>query len=279
MFFNRFFTSIFLIILLISIIFYLPNVCFWLSSLILCLLAQSEFYEMFRKKGLHPFKKYGLFAGFVIITIQYLIFQHSWLAQFKESLLLIMVIIMIGLIVRVLFQFEHVQPLANMATTVAGVIYIPWLFCFLIKIRFLYDVHGKWYILMLFCISKFTDIMAYVSGSLLGRHKLAPMISAKKTIEGSIGGLCGAILAGILLKLSFAGVYQVFSWSQLLILTIVLGVFGQVGDLFESALKRDAGIKDSGQLFPGMGGALDVIDSLLVVSPMMYLMLVFFNIR
>lgn len=130
--------------------------------------------------------------------------------------------------------------------------------------------HGAWLMLFVAVCVWATDTFAYFVGRFLGRHKLAPQLSPGKTIEGSIGGLLGAILVG-------AGFGY---WIHLpplhgIAVGALAGVMGQVGDLFESALKRELGIKDFGRVLPGHGGALDRFDSLLFVAPLAYLYLHF----
>jgi phosphatidate cytidylyltransferase len=114
-------------------------------------------------------------------------------------------------------------------------------------------------------ITKLGDIGAYLVGSRWGKKPLVPHISPKKTIEGSLGGLAFNIL-GALISKSFLP----FDYPQLLVAAVCLGVLGQLGDLSESLLKRDCQVKDSGNIFPGMGGALDQIDSLLFTAPVFY---------
>ena len=114
-------------------------------------------------------------------------------------------------------------------------------------------------------ITKLGDIGAYLIGSSFGKHPLIPRISPKKTIEGAFGGLLFSVL-GALASRIFLG----FDYLHLILIGLGLGILGQLGDLSESLLKRDCGIKDSGSIFPGMGGVLDEIDSLLFAGPVFY---------
>ena len=111
-----------------------------------------------------------------------------------------------------------------------------------------------------------TDTGAYLIGRQFGRHLLAPQVSPKKTVEGSLGGL----VLSIVVALVFWRLVGETSWLKYLILAIIVGVSGQIGDLFESALKRSAGVKDSGNLIPGHGGILDRFDSLIFAIPLVY---------
>jgi len=112
-----------------------------------------------------------------------------------------------------------------------------------------------------------SDSAAYYAGTLWGKHPLMPSISPKKTYEGLLGGLMGAIAAAVLAQIWFA---SELSWTDAVVLGILLTLTGLAGDLFESAIKRRAGVKDSGGILPGHGGMLDRIDSLLFTAPTFY---------
>ena len=114
-----------------------------------------------------------------------------------------------------------------------------------------------------------TDIAAYEVGRRIGRTKLAPTISPNKTVEGFIAGLLGGLLIGLIYGLCFMKTGFVAS----LLIPLFISLLGQLGDLLESKVKRLAGVKDSGRIFPGHGGVLDRFDSLLLTSPFMYLLL------
>ena len=152
---------------------------------------------------------------------------------------------------------------------VQGVLYIPVLLVLLIPIR--QAPQGFWLIFTLVFVVFAGDTMALYVGTFLGRHKLCPNISPKKTIEGSLGGLGGNLLAGLIMKLTvFSGV----GWGQAVIFCLAVGAAGQIGDLFESQMKRASGIKDSGGILPGHGGMLDRIDALLFAGPVAYVLIV-----
>ena len=132
---------------------------------------------------------------------------------------------------------------------------------------------GRWWLLYLIVVTKITDVGAYFVGRLWGKHKLAPVLSPKKTVEGAIAGFCCAVIISVVLQM----IGQKFSEGtfdlnliQAIWLGMLIGVLGQVGDLAESLLKRDAVVKDSNTL-PGLGGVLDMVDSLLLTAPVVYL--------
>lgn len=145
------------------------------------------------------------------------------------------------------------------------IIYLPLLLSHLLLLWDLPD--GRSLVAMVFLVTWGGDAFSYYSGTAWGRHKLAPRISPNKTIEGSIGGVFGAGLFSLLL----AGTGLLFSsWLFILILGMIANVVGQLGDLFESYLKRFAGLKDSGVIIPGHGGMLDRLDSVLFAVPVIY---------
>lgn len=158
------------------------------------------------------------------------------------------------------------------AWTVAGVLYIGWLLSHLVAIRGLEDGRN-WVFLALFDTMA-SDSAAFFVGRALGRHLLAPRISPNKTWEGTIGGIAGAIVISILFLLE-TPFNLPLSYIQAILLGLFISIFGQLGDLLESLLKRGMGAKDSGKLVPGHGGALDRLDSLIFAGAFVYYYLLF----
>lgn len=154
--------------------------------------------------------------------------------------------------------------LIGIALGLTGMIYVAWLFGFIIRLKWLPDGTG-WVVLLLLTV-KAGDIGAYLIGTRWGRHRLLPRVSPNKSVEGSLGGLAFS-LAGAVTAWR-AG--WVPSLAETVGVGLVLEVLAQVGDLVESMIKRDYGVKDAGVLFPGLGGALDLIDSLLFTTPVLY---------
>jgi phosphatidate cytidylyltransferase len=149
---------------------------------------------------------------------------------------------------------------------VLGIIYIPLSLSLLAAIRSQPD--GMGFIFLLLAVIFAGDTSAFYVGSYLGRHKLSPAISPGKTVEGALGGLSGNLLAG---SIGIAFFMPSIPWAGGILFFLAAGVAGQVGDLFESEMKRSSDIKDSGGLLPGHGGFLDRIDALLFASPVAYL--------
>ena len=148
---------------------------------------------------------------------------------------------------------------------VLGLVYLPFLLGHLMQLRLLPD--GRQWIFMTLIVIMSCDTFAYFVGSKIGKRKLYPAVSPNKSIEGGVGGLVGSVFAVIIVKFTFLPILGFFDavWIGLL-----LGIMGQLGDLFESLLKRACQVKDSGNIIPGHGGMLDRLDSLLFAFPVVY---------
>lgn len=155
----------------------------------------------------------------------------------------------------------------------AGSLYVGWTLAHLILLR-LSGPQGLWRALLVFAGVWATDSMAYFVGTLFGRHKLKPSLSPRKSVEGAVGGLLGGVLAAWLVGLPLG-----LPAGLRLGLGLAVAVFGQVGDLAESALKRHAGMKDSGHSLPGHGGLLDRFDSTLLGAPLIYYVLALWALK
>jgi phosphatidate cytidylyltransferase len=184
----------------------------------------------------------------------------------------------------IVFFLVHFSQTSNALPTIAvqffGVCYVAVPLSLLLGILYPFPHHGipqegKWWLAYLIVVTKITDVGAYFVGRLWGSHKLSPMLSPKKTVEGAVAGLVCAIGMSVGMHY-FAEAYAQNSFHLTLIeavwLGCLVGIFGQVGDLAESLLKRDAVVKDSNTL-PGLGGVLDMLDSLLLTTPIVYFFL------
>src|SRR5207237_10612466 len=129
---------------------------------------------------------------------------------------------------------------------------------------------GQFYCLYLIAVTKFSDMGAYLTGSSFGRHLMIPHISAKKTWEGFFGALALALLCSLALFKLMPGHLSMLTWTHATILGLLLGFAAVIGDLAESIIKRSTGVKDSGNFLPGIGGALDLVDSLLFTAPLLF---------
>lgn len=274
MFQKRFLTSIVLISSVTLLIFFAPWPLFMGIGILLGSLALKEFFKMMDERGLHPLVFFGIFSGIVLFLVEFISIHYPSVETSLDLTPMTYFLIVFGTFLVVLARFGHVALIACIAATLMGIFYVTWLFSFMVKIRYFQGGMGHWFLLFLLLVTKSTDVAAYIVGSILGKRKLIPVVSPRKTVEGAVGGLLGALLMG----LAFFGVWgsrlEPLRWTDIVFLSILFGFFAQIGDIIESALKRDSGIKDSGSIFPGMGGVLDLIDSLLVTGPLMYFYMV-----
>ncbi len=177
---------------------------------------------------------------------------------------LVLAMLFFGLIF--LWRFDDLQQVVQeLALLLFGFIYIPLLLGHLVLLRSL--PFGREWIYLVLLIVMSSDTGAYFSGITLGRHKLYPAISPNKSVEGSIGGLLGGLVAAFIARYTF---FPALNAVDCLALGLGLGAMSQLGDLFESMVKRACGVKDSGRVIPGHGGILDRLDSLLFAFPLAF---------
>jgi phosphatidate cytidylyltransferase len=168
-----------------------------------------------------------------------------------------------------------------MAYTLFGLMYVAWLFNFMTKIIYVVPrtpqgaTLGQFYVIYLVVVTKFTDMGAYLVGSRIGRHQMMPHISPAKTWEGFIGSLVFAVAGSFLMIMLIPKQLAWLNFFHATILGLLIGLAAVVGDLGESIVKRSTGVKDSGALLPGIGGMLDLIDSLLFTAPLLFFYLRF----
>ena len=261
MFTKRVIDTLFIVMLVALITAFFPNWVFTLlaSSIIgFCLL---EFFTIVEKKGIFVYKYFGIIIGMLLPVVLYL---EKGTEGYLDLEPFFIVIACLFTFVLLFTRRDSSQVLASIAVTMLGLLYIAWFFSFFIKIKFL--PNGAALVGFLVLVTKIGDIGAYLVGSVFGKHNLIPRISPKKTVEGTIGGLLFSIASALLSKIYL----NQFSYKHLVTLGILLGVLAQVGDLAESLLKRDCGVKDSGNSLSGFGGVLDVMDSLLFTAPIFY---------
>lgn len=194
------------------------------------------------------------------------------LAQlFPENLVLMLGALFLGFAAFLtMFVFGKCSA-EDAALNITAVVYIPITMACAILLRSGYP-DGMWYIFLLLIIQWFTDSGAYLIGSSIGKHKLMPRVSPKKSVEGAVGGVVVAVIGALLLN----AFIHIFPVSLMTVLAIVVSVGGQLGDLCESAFKRWAGVKDSGKCIPGHGGMLDRFDSMLFAAPLLLLFISLF---
>lgn len=233
---------------------------------VIIILCSKEFVKILNHKGFYPSYTVMLFADIVFLTLT---FFHRFDLVWPFLSLVIM-----ASFLSVLFKGR--QPyIVNVATTILGALYCAWLPCHILLIRqiglnrvaaFQFSPsEGLWLLIYVFVAVALTDIGAYYFGVKFGKHKLAEVISPKKTVEGAVGGGLCAILVSIL------GIfYTNLTLCQALIGGLIITLSAQLGDLSESLIKRDAGVKDSSNILPGHGGMLDRFDGYIFAIPVAY---------
>lgn len=224
--------------------------------------ALYEFFTMLEKKGIQIYKYFGICMG-VLIPLS-IMFRFELTRKWE---LLFLVLALLFLIVMQFRRRSNSGVIVDISTTIFGILYIGWFFSFLTKIRLLDG--GLGFLVTVLLITKSGDIGAYFIGTAFGKTPLLPRISPKKSLEGAVGGLVCSIAAAFLCE----AFLHLPLW-HLILLGAAIGILGQLGDLSESLIKRDCGVKDSGNILPGMGGILDEIDSLLFTAPVFYIYLV-----
>ncbi len=268
---RRFRSMIVLVVLLVGAIFWFSRPLVAVLVALLVGMGLWEFYTMAENKGLRPFKWYGTSAGVILAVGTYICIAYKGISDLDKVVTIILYFIVASLLIRHAFKKDGNSVIVNSAVAIFGIMYVSFTFTFIIKLRYLPDpAAGKGWVVALFCVTKIADIAAYVCGSKWGRHKLIPRISANKSIEGFACGIIASVLLALGFRLWFL---QGIGLVAVIGLGILLGVVGQIGDLIESLMKRDAQVKDSGKLIPGIGGVLDLMDSLIFTGPAMYLYL------
>jgi len=234
----------------------------------------TEFYNLVTQRGLVCFKGWGIFGGLLLMVSTFVYLSPdvppAKANDFETTFLILFVL---GLCLRQFLSRSNPAGLLAISTTLFGLMYVPWLLNFFQKIIFFPHVNGRFYVLYFILVTKFSDMGAYVIGSIFGRHKMIPRVSPGKTWEGFAGALLFSTIGSLIFAHLAARELAGMNWAHALILGFILGAAAVLGDLIESLFKREAGVKDSGHLFPGIGGILDLMDSLLFNAPLMYLYL------
>ncbi|MEO5718956.1 MAG: phosphatidate cytidylyltransferase [Chthoniobacterales bacterium] len=241
------------------------------------LIALWEFYGMLDHKGLPNFKVTAMLCGAAMLVGSFYYFSVYGPARSYDYEMAVLLFFLLTVFTRQMFDgLRDDAPLRTMAYTLFGLLYVLWLFNFITKIVYVTPrapdgtVTGQFYVFYCIAITKFSDMGAYLTGSAIGKHKLVPHISPKKTWEGFFGALAFSLLASVGLFALMPGHLSVLNWTHAVVLGLLLGFAAVIGDLAESIVKRSTGVKDSGNMLPGIGGALDLIDSLLFTAPLLF---------
>ncbi len=253
---------------------------FWLLLSGLILRSLWEFFRMLAHAKLPHFPKTGLLLG-ALLCLGSLWTASRWgceSAMRFESLALTLCVLWI-FTRQMARTSQEPLPAAAIAYTLLGVVYIPFLGSFTTKLLYITpptgtgEITGHFYLLFLVLVTKFSDCGAYLVGSLFGKHRMIPHISPKKTWEGFVGALLLSVVGSLALLKIFPTRLPLISLTHGVVLGLLLSVIAVVGDLAESIIKRSTTTKDSGHFLPGIGGAMDLIDSLLFTGPVFYLYL------
>ena len=247
---------------------------------VLACVGLIEFYGLVEKRAMFCFRKWGIAAGVLLMIGTFLhvtghLGIHGSPARVNDFETSFLIVFVLGLCVLQFLSKTNTAGILAISTTLFGLMYVPWLLNFIQKINFFPGINdnGKFYVLYFILVTKFSDSGAYAIGSLIGRHKMIPRISPAKTWEGFGGAIIVATGASLVFAYCFADKMPGMTPMHAVILGVILSSTAVIGDLIESLFKREAGVKDSGNFFPGIGGILDLLDSLLFNAPIMYLYL------
>lgn len=230
-----------------------PEIYFFTLLLIASIIAQWEFYSMYRTGGL--MKNSGMLFGVLMLVAAYIS---------KDPLPYVSTLLFMAIFsIRLFGKRDPSSSLRDIAISIVPLLYIPGLLAFQLLLRH----SGPGWIIFLYGCVWASDSIAYYMGKTIGKRKLYREVSPSKTFAGALGSLIGGALSGWLLNM--AVVHTMNVWSSFMV-GIIIGVATIIGDLVESMFKRDAGVKDSGSIIPGHGGVLDKIDGVLFAGPVFY---------
>jgi phosphatidate cytidylyltransferase len=272
---SRVITALLMLIPAIYLIGWSPKWVFWLALVLVAERALFEFFDLMQHAGFDALPVLGYAACGAVCVAQFadLARPGMWvLIALTLSLLLALLTAMSG-------SNDLRHYLIRTSVTILGILYVGFAFSCVVPIRFSLAFAaigpGRHLLMFFFAVVWAGDIFAYLFGRAFGRHLMFREISPKKTVEGAIGGLIGSVFVGCVYAEKF---WVTSSLSLIIFLAALVAAAGQVGDLAESAMKRNADVKDSGSLLPGHGGILDRVDSVLFAAPVFWLALVLLNL-
>lgn len=259
---SRLATAVVLLPILYLLIQLLPPFFFFVLAVAVILRVQYEFYLLiFRNRETVPISL-GLGLGFLFS----LSFYRADLFWGGRSGPAVVTLSLMAVLLVTLFSFNDIKTtLIHSAAIFLGVAYISGFLSHLILLRQM--ARGRVLILFLLLIVWAGDAAAYYVGKSMGRHKLYPEVSPNKTIEGAIGGLAGSLLGTLAAQFTFLPIFKGFDF---ILIPLLVGGMGQLGDLTESMMKRSAGVKDASSLIPAHGGLFDKLDSVAFAAPVLY---------
>ncbi len=243
---------------------YIGQIYFALFMTVVMLLALNEFYQMHQSKEIAVQRWLGGVATLGIAWYYYVMPEGT-----TANLVTLVITVMLTALVLEMFR-NRKHPGFNIGLTLLGIAYVPVLLGMIIALRQLDTVSGTRLTMSMVLAIWTCDSLAYAFGKKWGKNKIFPRISPKKSVVGTVAGLIGATtLLAVLNTTGFLG--KTYAWPAVILLGLITGGFGQVGDFVESMFKRSVGVKDSGTLLQGHGGVLDRFDSMIFASPLVYL--------
>ncbi len=288
---SRLTSSAVLIALVLATLFCFPLWAF--AAVVLGFVAASlyEFFTIVRHRGILVHRPLGILLGVVFSGLV------AWRSLVEPGLVPVPIIgpgataiswmwdifwpaTIVIIFIRQFTRENTFEALGGLATTLFGLAYVAALFSYVFYIR-VYSktadgavdaTQGAWLLFFLILVTKMGDVGAYATGTLIGRHTLVPRISPRKTVEGFLGAV---LVSGITALAAQPMLQRPLAPAASFLLGAFLGLCGQLGDLAESLIKRDCQVKDTSALIPGIGGVLDVIDSLLFTAPLFYGILIY----
>ncbi len=253
---HRILTAVIGLPLLIAIIWF-GEPWFTILIAIMAVVGSWELYRIASQAKIQPITYFGM-AWVLLLVIS----PHCPYSPTTPFLITSAIVIPL---IWLLFRSPRDQAFANWAWTMVGILYIGWMLSYWVELRSLEA--GKELVFLAMFTTFANDTSAYFVGRAWGKHALAPSISAGKTWEGAIGGLLASVAASLILSIIFP---LPFNYWQIALLGCIISLFAQLGDLVESLLKRNTGVKDAGKLLPGHGGILDRVDSLIFTGVIVY---------
>ena len=250
---------------------------FFALVVIISIVSINEFYN-FPKSSIDIITRFFGAISSILFALNYstVYTPTEYLPYINKDLIIISLIIAFILYIMIELLIPNRRLIETIFYTVFGVIYIPFLLCSLIAISDFDHLNGSRFTLLLFVTVWMADSAAYFVGNAFGRTKMIESISPKKTIEGFIGGYIGSLLC-VFIFTYFELINYSLTTLQIILLSISIGIFGQLGDFFESMIKRNYNIKDSSNLLLGHGGFLDRFDSIIISSPLIFIFLRFIS--
>ena len=261
MFWTRLLSGVVLVILALLLI--IPGgIVLLISTCVISLIGLFEYY-----RALDLQKKPAAWVGYFFTVFYYLnLFFHL------KGLSTVMLIVM--MLIALLFFYVLSYPkydVKQITELFFGPVYVSVMLSYIYQTRMY--THGKYLVWLIFLTAWCCDTCAYCAGRLFGKHKMSPVLSPKKTVEGAIGGVAGAFLLNLIYMMIFRGRLTTMGTTEIVVLSLLSmigALISMVGDLAASAIKRNVGIKDYGKLIPGHGGILDRFDSILITAPVIY---------